>query len=140
MLEVGSWDERYGTRTFLGKGESTPGSIAPPPRLLHPAYMSSSGPKHFLRPWRKLRKMTTYEVADAVGTTHATISRIETGKMPYNQHILEKLSDLYQVSVADLLATDPASPAGRAAAATGLDPDKAQRVAEYAEFLRSQEG
>jgi len=76
---------------------------------------SAPAPKHFLRKWRiYFRKTkgghTLEEIAADVGTTHATLSRVETGNLDYTQTLLEALSWRYQVSVPDLLARDPGPP------------------------------
>jgi transcriptional regulator with XRE-family HTH domain len=107
---------------------------------VHPAYMVKSPVGHYLRAWRKARRLSTYEAGDAAGTTHATISRIERGLVPYNQHLLEKLSAFYEVPVEDLISTDPDTPAGRVVALTGLDEDQTEKVVQYAAFLKSQGG
>lgn len=73
-------------------------------------------PPHFLRAWRKHRDMTLEVVAERVGETtgegftHASLSRIERGKQPYSQPILEALADIYQTDPASLLMRDPAAP------------------------------
>lgn len=88
---------------------------------VHPLHMprkqqkAAPPPKHFLRKWRTFLKKTKgghtlVEVAADIGTTHATLSRVETGNLDYTQTLLEALSWRYQVSVADLLARDPGNP------------------------------
>lgn len=66
-----------------------------------------SQPKHFIKKWRKHRGYTLEALAADVGSTHATISRIERGKLPYNEDILEKLAWAFKCTPADLLARDP---------------------------------
>ena len=85
------------------------------------------GPGHFLRQWRKERGLTLEQVSERVellsaawadadadtrpiSMTHATLSRIERGKIPYNQHLLELLADIYQADAASLIMRDPTSP------------------------------
>jgi transcriptional regulator with XRE-family HTH domain len=63
--------------------------------------------RHYIREWRKFRRMTLEALASRVGEkiggfTHASLSRIERGLQPYSQPILE--------AIADALRTDPASP------------------------------
>lgn len=79
---------------------------------VHPAYMARkekkpSQPKHFIRKWRKFRGYTLENLAADVGSTHATLSRIERGKLPYGEDILEKLAWALKCTPADLLARDP---------------------------------
>lgn len=82
--------------------------------LVHSTYMATKAkkpeaviPTHFLRAWREHHKLTLEVAGPKVGITHATLSRIETGKLPYNQKLLERLAWLYQCTVTDLLRTDP---------------------------------
>lgn len=79
---------------------------------VHDAYMARkekkpSQPKHFIKKWRKFRGYTLETLAADIGSTHATISRIERGKSPYNEDILEKLAWALKCTPADLLASDP---------------------------------
>lgn len=51
-------------------------------------------------------------VADAIGKedfSHASVGRIENGKQPYSQPILEAMADALQTDVASLLMRDPTS-------------------------------
>lgn len=97
-------------------------------RLVHPAYMAKK-PGHFLRAWRKKRELTLEGVAERVvelsaekvlpgydgpqlTMTHATLSRIERGLIPYNQHLLEVLAEIYQTDAASLIMRDPSDPDG----------------------------
>ncbi len=68
-------------------------------------------PKHFLREWRKFRELTLEQAAERAGTTHATLSRIERGKLPYNQALLEVLAEVYRADPASLIIRDPSDPA-----------------------------
>lgn len=79
---------------------------------VHDAYMArkekkASQPKHFIKKWRKYRGYTLEALAADVGSTHATLSRIERGLSPYSQEILEKLAWALKCTPADLLARDP---------------------------------
>lgn len=88
-------------------------------------------PRHFLRAWRKSRDLTLEQVAERVAVigserrdaaddplssprsmTHATLSRIERGRQPYNQPLLEILAEIYMTDVASLLIRDPSDPEG----------------------------
>jgi transcriptional regulator with XRE-family HTH domain len=61
----------------------------------------------FIRHWRKHRGKTLSQVADVVGVSHATISRIETNSQPYSQPILEGIADALDTDAASLLSRDP---------------------------------
>jgi transcriptional regulator with XRE-family HTH domain len=66
----------------------------------------------FIRDWRKHRNLTLARLADRVGTTHATLSRIERGVQPYNQPLLEALADALGTTPGDLLTRPPEQPPG----------------------------
>lgn len=69
----------------------------------------------FIKQWRNQRGMTQEALAERVGEkiggfTHASIGRIENGKQPYSQPILEAIAEALNVDVADLLMRDPSEP------------------------------
>lgn len=47
-----------------------------------------------------------------IGTTHATLSRIERGLVPYNQEFLELAAKNLSCEPADLIMRDPLDPEG----------------------------
>ena len=85
------------------------------------------GPKHFLRAWRKhhglsieaLIERIKANVEDRVlaegeegdikrlGISQPNISRMERGDIPYNQTVLELISEVYGVEPASLIMRDP---------------------------------
>ena len=86
-------------------------------------------PGHYLRAWRKACGLTLEQSADRIerasearldaspsgrpiSMTHATLSRIERGRLPYNQLLLEVLADVYGVDRASLIMRDPDDPEG----------------------------
>lgn len=64
----------------------------------------------FLRQWRQHRGKTLVQVAEELHMTHGQLSKIERGKQPYNQELLERLAELYRCEVVDLLIRDPSEP------------------------------
>jgi transcriptional regulator with XRE-family HTH domain len=64
----------------------------------------------FIRHWREHRGLTLEQLAERVGTTHASLSRIERGKQPYTQPLLEAVAEALQTDVASLLMRDPTGP------------------------------
>lgn len=56
--------------------------------------------RHFVREWRKLRRMTQEQLAEQLNTTKANISRIENLHQGYTQDFLE--------ACAEVLRTEPA--------------------------------
>ena len=86
-------------------------------------------PGHYLRAWRKTQGLTLEQAAErverasesladaevsgrSISMTHATLSRIERGKLPYNQVLLELLARVYRTDCASLLMRDPSEPEG----------------------------
>jgi transcriptional regulator with XRE-family HTH domain len=61
----------------------------------------------FIRAWRKHRGLTLENLAERIGTTHASLSRIERGEQPYNQDLLDLLADELRCEPADLIARNP---------------------------------
>lgn len=77
----------------------------------HNVHMAKKrGPGHFIRSWRKHKDFTLERLASRVGTTHATLSRIERGKIPYSQPLLEALADALETTPASLIMRDPLAP------------------------------
>lgn len=64
----------------------------------------------FLRQWREYRGLTQEQLAESIGVTHPTVSRIECGKQPYSQAILEAMADRLSTDVASLLMRNPGDP------------------------------
>ncbi len=71
-------------------------------RFKRPTYRQT-----YIRQWREFRGLTQQALAARVGTTHATLSRLERGKHPYKQELLERIADALQTDVASLLMRDP---------------------------------
>lgn len=89
-------------------GQCAPGTIG---LIQHsPHTMCMDGTRHFLREWREHRGKTLVQVAEYLHMTHGTLSKIERGKVPYNQKLLENLADLYMCDVPDLIVRDPSDP------------------------------
>jgi transcriptional regulator with XRE-family HTH domain len=61
----------------------------------------------FMRQWREQRGKSLEQVAEGVGTTHATLSRIERGLIPYSQDMLEKVATYLNTDPASLIMRDP---------------------------------
>jgi transcriptional regulator with XRE-family HTH domain len=79
---------------------------------------------HYLREWRQSKDLSLEQVAErivilsqakaaadpearAMSMTHATLSRIEREKLPYNQHLMELLAEIYQTEMTNLIRVDP---------------------------------
>lgn len=65
-------------------------------------------PGHYIQQWRQFRAPLSQErPAHRVGLSTASISRLENGKQPYNQELLELLADALGCEPADLLRPPP---------------------------------
>jgi transcriptional regulator with XRE-family HTH domain len=53
----------------------------------------------FIRQWRKHRGYNLEQLAEMVGITHASLSRIERGLQPYGQALLEALAEALSTDV-----------------------------------------
>jgi transcriptional regulator with XRE-family HTH domain len=67
---------------------------------------------HFLRYWREHRGLSQDQVADAIGISKASVSRVENGITPYTQDVLESYARVLECTVADLVSRPPSDPEG----------------------------
>jgi transcriptional regulator with XRE-family HTH domain len=89
----------------------------------------------YIRQWRKHRGLTLEYLADRVGTTHATLSRVERGMQPYGQDLLERLADVLGTDTASLLVRDPADPEGIWSVWDRASPSERRQIVKIAEAL-----
>lgn len=61
----------------------------------------------YLKAWRKFSGYTQGEVAERLKMKRQTVSRIENGTGPYDQHYLEGLADLVGCHAYELLMRAP---------------------------------
>ena len=119
-------------RTFKSTAASTGTGLDRQSDILHHAYMAGVDglhTGHFLREWRKACGLTLEQAAERIervsearadaepggrpiSMTHATLSRIERGRLPYNQLLLEILATVYRTDRASLIMRDPTDPEG----------------------------
>jgi transcriptional regulator with XRE-family HTH domain len=62
---------------------------------------------HYLREWRKFRKMTQQELADAVDTSKSVISDMERGELQLSPKWLRKLAPVLKTQPGHILDYDP---------------------------------
>lgn len=62
-----------------------------------------------LRAWRINRKLTLEHVGNVFDVRHTTVSRWEKGEMRVSTADLERLADLYQTSITQLMAPPAAA-------------------------------
>lgn len=63
--------------------------------------------KHFIRAWRKYRRLTQEQLAERAELTSGAISQLENGIINYTQPTLEALAYALNCSPGDLLSRDP---------------------------------
>ena len=61
----------------------------------------------YLREWRTYKKLTLEQVGKLIDLDKSALARVENGHSPYDQIHLQQLSEVYGVSIIDLLYTDP---------------------------------
>ena len=91
--------------------------------------------KTFIREWREHRGLTLEQLADRTETTHASLSRIERGRQPYSQALLERIADALMVDPADLLIRNPADPEGIWSVWEQAKPGERRQIVEIAKTL-----
>jgi transcriptional regulator with XRE-family HTH domain len=64
----------------------------------------------YIRAWREHRHLTLEQLADRIGITHASLSRIERGLQDYTQKHLEALAEALDTDAASLLMRNPGDP------------------------------
>jgi transcriptional regulator with XRE-family HTH domain len=89
----------------------------------------------FLRQWREHRGLTQEVLAERVGVTHATISRLERGLQPYGQDLFERLAKVLQTDAASLLAREPNDPEGIWSVWDQAKPGERRQIVEIAKTL-----
>lgn len=130
------------------KGFCAPRAVLHRAKIVHHAYMVKRPAKQqkvvsrlrplyqrtFIKQWREYRELSQQELADKVGEylaergirergyTHASIGRLENGKMPYKQPVMEAIADALEVTVEILVSRPPPKLPGEA------DPDTEFRV------------
>lgn len=123
--------------------------------LVHRLHMANGDkkPGHFLRAWREHHDLSLESVAERIvllsqekaaadpesrpmTMTHATLSRVERGKIPYNQHLLELLAEIYRTDVPSLIMRDPSKPDAIWSIWDTLAPIQREQVVEIAKTLK----
>src|ERR1051326_3870459 len=89
----------------------------------------------FIRDCRQPRGLTLQKLADRIGITHASLSRIERGLQPYSQPLLEALADALQTEPASLLMRNPADPEGIWSVWEQAKPGERRQIVEIAKTL-----
>jgi len=74
-----------------------------------PAKIRNDKPRgrHFLKEWREACGLSQQALADRIGTTKQSLSRVERHEQPYSQDTLELLADALKTTPAALLTGPP---------------------------------
>ena len=64
----------------------------------------------FIREWRKFRGLTQQRLADRLGVDKGTISKLENGKMPWDQKYILGIAEALGIEPASLFMRDPSQP------------------------------
>lgn len=100
----------------------------------------------FIKQWREYRTLTQEQLAVLVtkflhargfkkGYTHASIGRLENGKIGYTQVILEALADSLGTDPPSLLIRDPNDPSGIWTIWEKAMPEQRATITEHAEIV-----
>jgi transcriptional regulator with XRE-family HTH domain len=92
--------------------------------------------RHFIREWRKHRGLTLEQLAERIGMTHQNLGKIERGKVPYNQVLLELLADVLRCEPVDLIIRDPSAPEAIWSIWEQLEPQARRQVSEIAQTFK----
>lgn len=118
----------------LGQGQCASGDVAPLDGLAHTLRMAKPGSaRHFLRQWRKFRGYTLEQAAERVGMSHQNLGKIERGRVPYNETLLDMLADIYRTDRGSLIMRDPSRPDPLWSIYDQLAPPERQRLVERVE-------
>lgn len=66
--------------------------------------------RHFIAQWRRYQNLSQDRLAEQLGISKATLSRIENGIIPYSQDFLEACAEALRCEPADLIMRDPTMP------------------------------
>jgi transcriptional regulator with XRE-family HTH domain len=90
----------------------------------------------YLRKWRKANGLTLDQLADMVGSTGATISRMERGKQPYTQPMLEALAKALKCEPWDLIERPPSAADKIRAVLEDMSPEDQRRAIAVVQALK----
>jgi transcriptional regulator with XRE-family HTH domain len=93
-------------------------------------------PRHFIKEWRKHRRLSQERLAERVGVTHGAIGQLERGLTSYTQPMLEALADALQCTPADLIMRNPLKGDAPLSILDGLDSSARHEAIRFIEYLR----
>jgi len=109
------------------------------------AKIARSAPKpenrrHFVKQWRKFKRLTQEQLAERIGVTPGAISQLELGRVSYTQHMLEALADEFGCKPGDLLNVDPTKEGALWSIWENLDLPDRNQVVEIARTFQKKTG
>jgi transcriptional regulator with XRE-family HTH domain len=91
--------------------------------------------RHFIREWRLYRGMTQETLAEMVGTSEASISRVEAGRQNYTQPMVERIADALKTDPGTLLGRNPSVDDPIWAIVSEANPLQRKQIVELARAL-----
>ena len=92
--------------------------------------------RHFIRQWRKAKGWTQERLAEASDVPQYEISRVENGKKPYDEELLERIALAMNVTPADLIMRDPSDPEGLWSIYDQLSDSQRTELVEIAQVMK----
>ena|SRR3990167_4661010 len=92
--------------------------------------------KNYIREWRKFHDNLSLErLAARIGTSHASLSRVERGLQPWNEGLLWGLAEALGTDPVSLLIRDPTDPEGIWSIWDQAKPAQRKQIVEVARTL-----
>jgi transcriptional regulator with XRE-family HTH domain len=106
--------------------------------------LKETGPRHFIREWRKFRGLTLEQLAERIGVTAGALSQLERGVVNYTEPMLEALAEELQTIPGALISWPPEKDGSKAPTAVRtplhkmadeMSPEDAERVVQMARIM-----
>jgi transcriptional regulator with XRE-family HTH domain len=94
----------------------------------------------FVRAWRERAKMSIDDLAAMAAVDKGNLSKLERGKLPYNQDVMERIAEALRTDVASLLTRDPSAPTPIWALMDRASPAERDQIERVAEALVKRQG
>lgn len=93
-----------------------------------------------IRQLRELNGLSQEALGKLLGIQHSAVSKYELGKVPLNEDVIRRLTEIFDVSADFLLGKEPILTDEQQELCkmiAEMDSDSIQKFFEYAEYLRS---
>lgn len=90
---------------------------------------------NYIRQHRKKKGLTLERLAERVGLSHASLSRIERGLQPWNETLLYALAEALETDWQSLLMRDPTDPDGIWFIWDKAKPGERRQIVEHAKII-----